>query len=161
MCIILPFLSFIDNWILSVVCQRGPMVMSTQQFLRKCTWAYALWVFGFLAILCHLWWKLKRKERIHLSGGEDCAVRVIKNTYLSNHLQSSWGNGRPPWLEHVERWVQCTSIFGKKDKRPHHHLCTLQAIMLLWSCQNWWISSLPNLNSQKLKVNQWQRILLP
>lgn len=43
----------------------------------------------------------------------------IEETHLPNLLQSSWGNGRPPWPERGERWVQCTSEL-QKGERGHN-----------------------------------------
>lgn len=50
-----------------------------------------------------------------LKAKENC--KKGKSTYSSNHLQSSRGNGRPPWPKRGGKWVQCTSGLKKKNEK--------------------------------------------
>lgn len=83
-----------------------------------------------------------------LQAEENC--KKGKSTYSSNHLQSSRGNGRPPWPKRGEKWVQCTSGLKKKNEKVdtmsrnwQHRLTTNRVAftkkLLHFYSNNWWL----------------------
>lgn len=99
---------------------------------------------------------LREDVYLHLELCSLCVCRLKrtvkkgKSTYSSNHLQSSRGNGRPPWPKRGEKWVQCTSGLKKKNENVdtmsrnwQHRLTTNRVAFtkkrLHFYSNNWWL----------------------
>lgn len=143
------FKCFTDNWVLSVLCQHGPMVTfrisplnnSLENAMTICCicffWFVCLFFSpsDFCVTFDGSWKEKKRKDS--LVRAKDCAVRVIKKYLLVQSSSKQLRKWKTTMIRECREMSAMYIYIWKKGQETNHHLRILQTIMLLWSCNDW------------------------